>query len=563
MFRKNISLPLAPLSHRNYVFLVKPKPGLFCGRLRKLSRASAMDIPLHDPNGSFQTCVDYKARPLRPTEWALTLGATVLSTYTMWTFIQPGTIIPAITGIVICLLTYSFLKERQFKQRELSPQQLLTVPGFIDPSSSRLLDISLESSMEESYASAPVGRRMTLLSVHYTIHKSAASSPSSSLSSSPPLHCHCYHGFGAWSVSWASSVASLLSARLAATVTAHCTPGFGLTQRPRDLSCFTTEFNARLGESIIAEEMEQQQQGEEGEEENVGLLLAGHSMGALSVAEHVLLNPSKVRGIILVAPAILAQSKQQQQQEGEKKEKVPSLPWRLCRRMVSVFHGFLLWFFSSVFSLSYPVLLPFLRRMVRNREFWARGLRSAWTWKSDKTNKKRRRRETNHPRRMPYPQEEEEEEEDNKKNKNKVELLQFYVDEYRKPQTVKGWDWGMLDFVRSRLSMGGGGLLPFATIVRAMRAAHRPSLLCRLIEAVKEHRIPVLIIHGKKDRLVPLSNSQKLQEALPQGSCVLVEMDDTGHVPHEEESEMFVELVQQWWHTERERANNSSKGGGK
>ncbi len=54
-------------------------------------------------------------------------------------------------------------------------------------------------------------------------------------------------------------------------------------------------------------------------------------------------------------------------------------------------------------------------------------------------------------------------------------------------------------------------------------------------------RIPVLIIHGKSDRLVPLSNSSRLAPLLP--GCELLVMGRTGHNPQEEQPLLFAAAV--------------------
>jgi len=61
-----------------------------------------------------------------------------------------------------------------------------------------------------------------------------------------PLGVHCYHGFGSNTWSW-SKVQQGLADKLGAVVTSHDMPGFGLTQRPTDLSAYLLSFNGRLG----------------------------------------------------------------------------------------------------------------------------------------------------------------------------------------------------------------------------------------------------------------------------------------------------------------------------
>jgi pimeloyl-ACP methyl ester carboxylesterase len=50
----------------------------------------------------------------------------------------------------------------------------------------------------------------------------------------------------------------------------------------------------------------------------------------------------------------------------------------------------------------------------------------------------------------------------------------------------------------------------------------------------------VLLIHGRRDALVPAANSRRLLAVLPPGSAELIEYSACGHVPHEELPERFV-----------------------
>lgn len=119
---------------------------------------------------------------------------------------------------------------------------------------------------------------------------------------------------------------------------------------------------------------------------------------------------------------------------------------------------------------------------------------------------------------------------------------------YMRPQAVKGWDHGLLRWMRVRLANGHSLLdsvtsgerrqqpqsrphllLPFRSRLAApatrtparskgcdgMRwerlasppaamTEHRAPLVARLANAVEEHSIPVLVVHGRHDLAVPL-----------------------------------------------------------
>lgn len=53
--------------------------------------------------------------------------------------------------------------------------------------------------------------------------------------------------------------------------------------------------------------------------------------------------------------------------------------------------------------------------------------------------------------------------------------------------------------------------------------------------------LQVLIVHGCRDRLVPVSNSRRLNAVLPNSE--LKELPDCGHVPQEELPTQFTEIV--------------------
>jgi pimeloyl-ACP methyl ester carboxylesterase len=91
------------------------------------------------------------------------------------------------------------------------------------------------------------------------------------------------------------------------------------------------------------------------------------------------------------------------------------------------------------------------------------------------------------------------------------------VDGYRKPLAVRGWDTGILHFSRAAVLEG---------VLTSSSNAHP---LSNVIERVP--RVPILIIHGGSDNIIPLANSRALHAQLP-GSRFVV-MPNVGHIPHE------------------------------
>ena len=91
-----------------------------------------------------------------------------------------------------------------------------------------------------------VFRELQGTAVHYKLAQG--------LNPAHPTAVHCYHGFGANTFSW-SYVYKALSEQLHAQVTKHDMPGFGLTQRPRDIDGYSLEFNGRLGRLVMDAEL--------------------------------------------------------------------------------------------------------------------------------------------------------------------------------------------------------------------------------------------------------------------------------------------------------------------
>lgn len=101
------------------------------------------------------------------------------------------------------------------------------------------------------------------------------------------------------------------------------------------------------------------------------------------------------------------------------------------------------------------------------------------------------------------------------------------VNAYRLPQLVKGWEAGMLRFLYARLSI----------LAPVMRGAAPPAegdatQVARFASTVASAGIPVLLLHGEADALVPLRNSQALAAVVP--GATLTVLPRCGHVPQEE-----------------------------
>ncbi|KAG2492621.1 hypothetical protein HYH03_009037 [Edaphochlamys debaryana] len=468
---------------------------------------------------------------------------------------------------------------------------------------------------------------------------------------------HCYHGFGANLASY-GLVQARLAAALAGVVTAHDMPGFGLTERPPDMSAYYLTYNGRLGRLVMDAELRamglegaggagsaeagpgapslsgtartpktgsprEQQAGSAadpgaavpGGSASGGLrrILIGHSLGGACAALEAVTHPEGLAALVLVAPAIFAfpgpdyagvtltpdrpppqaataagaatapadaastaaaaaRAALQLGPEppgshvtdpptvrrlyprtsgaaapggrtGGKAAQRGGVLRALRAGLAALASALLL----LVLRLLAPIITALLRSLVRRRAFWHKGLQQAYY--------------------------------------DPALVTPAIVDAYRLPQLVRGWEGGMVNFLlarlagsRARLSFRpeqgpgpGGPVTGSAAVAEALaaseadteaaaaaRASAPPAadgaaagpepahaddddLASRLSALVASRRLPVLLVHGLQDRLVPASNSQRLARMLP--GCELVLLDRCGHMPQEEAPELFVDLV--------------------
>jgi pimeloyl-ACP methyl ester carboxylesterase len=93
------------------------------------------------------------------------------------------------------------------------------------------------------------------------------------------------------------------------------------------------------------------------------------------------------------------------------------------------------------------------------------------------------------------------------------------------------------------------GKMPLHAIVRQDQAVKRHDLCHRLSDI----RRPVLIIHGRQDRMVPVARGEELERALPNSRLHV--LDPAGHQVHSEQFPTVLRLVQDFVEdVERQRA---------
>jgi len=92
------------------------------------------------------------------------------------------------------------------------------------------------------------------------------------------------------------------------------------------------------------------------------------------------------------------------------------------------------------------------------------------------------------------------------------EMLEFY----RKPFQVENWDRALWEFTLANHQTG-------------------------LTERLDEFTLPILVITGDDDRIVPTSESIRLAGELPNSSLAVIA--NAGHIPQEEQPQMFIQAV--------------------
>uniref|UniRef100_A0A7R9TQM1 AB hydrolase-1 domain-containing protein n=1 Tax=Micromonas pusilla TaxID=38833 RepID=A0A7R9TQM1_MICPS len=318
----------------------------------------------------------------------------------------------------------------------------------------------------------------------------------------------CVHGFGANAYSFERATAAPLADALNAVVVAHDSPGFGLTERPRDLRAYTPRANAKVCRAMLrlAEAKAEDATGSRTPLRTPPRRVAvGHSMGALAVA--LAAGEGGIDDVVLVAPAIVPKRRRKNTERQPARKRLWTRPLGVLIALASAVARVVVAALARALS---PFLVLFLRKIVRNAAFWREGLASA----------------VGSPMRRVMRDD------------------RSWTDGYRRPSVVTGWDRGMARVV---LSAATGGLDGVAATARdgARRVARavsgEESGEEDAAEALARSGARVLIVHGDEDVIVPRSNSEKLAAALPRAELVVVR--GCGHMPHEECPDVFLDAV--------------------
>jgi pimeloyl-ACP methyl ester carboxylesterase len=95
-------------------------------------------------------------------------------------------------------------------------------------------------------------------------------------------------------------------------------------------------------------------------------------------------------------------------------------------------------------------------------------------------------------------------------------ITQATWDGYTRPLKVDNWDRALWDFTLASHDTG-------------------------LLQHLQDFKLPILVITGDDDRIVPTADSIKLAEVLPGAELVVI--PQAGHVPHEEQPAAFMQAL--------------------
>lgn len=351
---------------------------------------------------------------------------------------------------------------------------------------------------------------------------------------------HCLHGFGSHTFSY-SMIQKKLAEDLRAVVSAHDFCGFGLSQRPHDGKYYSMRFHGEAGLDIIERLIDEKYNGGEASSD-IKKILVGHSMGASAVAEALIHDEDeRIAGVVLIAPAIVCgwttptTNKDNKRKrmgvmndfllfidsmfetedsldsssrgDSQRGTRVGKAVGDFLRVLLSLIRALVTEFLNIIFRVVRPLLQVAIHPLVFPRQFWSSGLSQAV-------------------------------------GKLKIQASmdwKRYVDGYRMPVLVENWEEGLMRFISARITAKNGLLHELRRVVHPENTMLQSE---RLQDACSKRNVPVLIVHGSEDALVPVGNSERLAQCIPHSSLVI--LNSCGHCPHEEEPQEFITAVEQF-----------------
>ncbi|KAF5841299.1 Alpha/Beta hydrolase protein [Dunaliella salina] len=266
-----VSVPLRPAKvgagtvpkHPPKLFTIKPG-GIRQGRtgatrrsmtVSRLSGSSsaAINPPQGEPDrqSALSAALNWAPQLSSQQEAACASIAAFIS-FLVWAFSRPATIQPLYALGIACVFLGTFWLARcAFLEDQYQAKgRLVTDLGDFDSRFPLLegLRVHAKSCLAQAFLPMEPQRSVQPETEQRNI-SSSSSSNSSSSASAKLLALHCYHGFGANLYSWAPCQ-KLMADTLQGLVTSHDMPGFGLTERPKDVSNYILAFNAKLGQLV-------------------------------------------------------------------------------------------------------------------------------------------------------------------------------------------------------------------------------------------------------------------------------------------------------------------------
>ena len=350
--------------------------------------------------------------------------------------------------------------------------------------------------------------------------------------------CHFSHGFAANALTWEPFFAVLANAMPRArglTAIAHDRPGFGLTSRPTQVeayaeaacTAYALELLSHVMPSRAADESNTAATATEGGQR---LVLLGHSLGCAQAIRMAVARPEAVRALVLLAPALMPCPKRW----------LDDMPPPLRTLLVACLSGARLVYTLSVrvaSSLCQPIVQLIAVTVVRlclfgclhSPVFWRTMLAHAYA--------------------------------------DHAKLTQGMEWRYRWVTRVRDADRATMCYLAALARQQLYNLWP-DTAIAGDRSEHgarsKVTAACSappcgharggagggcapmcdddaMWEALAAMDVPVLLVHGTSDRVIPLVNSRRLAASMP--TATLIELDACGHNVHEECDEQLAEVV--------------------
>jgi pimeloyl-ACP methyl ester carboxylesterase len=330
------------------------------------------------------------------------------------------------------------------------------------------------------------------------IHYLQSSTTNTSIASLPNIQM--FHGFGASSLSFVDVIHHFTNT---ANVIATDLTGFGFNNR-KSFSQYNDLAFSPIWNAVVSNEITQLSNPDQSKH-----IIVGHSFGCIpAIAAAILkLRSSSKLTLILEAPAIIfppAISVSATSDPFSLIEQVIETSERIKARAVNNNHNRLsigcivsTLLFSPLYLLRFVISLGVrlvLRRITHWDSFWSSGLKAAFHSEATAG---------------PGPK------------------------GYQLPSLAKGFDSQFVSFLFAQLLSPFRYSSPYLTKDVSVIAALR---------VLAEAGVSILLIHGRKDRIVPVENSRRIVLAVP--GARLMEMGECGHIPHEEKADMFYKILE-------------------